>query len=143
MRFSVVHGLGGHNDPSAINGLIRLTQDEDPEVRNWTAFELGTISDANSPEIRNALVSMLNDECDEARGEALVGLAKRHDHRVLAPLIRELEGEFYGSWCMEAAQLLGDPQLKPLLISLRERVPIEDIIRFMPDFDAAIAACSI
>ncbi len=142
VRQAAVSGLTGLDDPSAIQGLIRLAGDRVPKVRDWAAFGLGTMIDTDTPEIREALFRLLDDPDPEIRGEALIGLAKRHDPRVLQPLIRELRGEFEGSWCLEAAELLGDPQLLVLLIRLRDSVIFEDAIKFRSDFERAISACS-
>ncbi|MDZ4289588.1 MAG: HEAT repeat domain-containing protein [Prosthecobacter sp.] len=142
VRLAVVHGLTGQEDPSAIEGLIALAMDSDREVRNWAAFNLGTISDADSPKLREALAPLLTDHDHEIRGEALIGLAKRQDPRSLPALILELTGKFHGSWCLEAAQFLRDPQLLPLLVHLRSSVSTEDRAAFSNDFDEAISACT-
>lgn len=142
VRQAAVSGLTGLDEPSAIAGLVNLAGDEAPKVRDWAAFGLGTMIDADTPEIREALFRLLDDTDAEIRGEALIGLAKRRDPRVMPALVRELEGEFYGGWCVEAAELLGDPRLAPLLIKMRDSLTLEDVERFLPDFDRAISACT-
>jgi HEAT repeat protein len=142
VRLAAVSGLTGQDDPDAIQGLVELTKDEVPQVRSWAAFGLGTISDIDSTEIREALASLLDDADPEIRGEALIGLAKRHDPRALPTLIRELNGDFYGAWCLEAAELMGDQQLLPLLTRLRESVSSVDAAAFSSDFDRAIISCT-
>jgi len=142
VRQAVVSGLTCQDDPSAIRGLIELAKDQVPDVRNWAAFGLGSMIDIDSPEIREALVPLLDDVDVEIRGEALIGLAKRHVPRVLPALIRELSGKFNGDWCLEAAELLGDPVLLPLLVRLRASAPTVYAARFSDNFDRAIAACT-
>jgi hypothetical protein len=56
--------------------------------------------------------------------------------------MRELAGSFHGSWCLEAAHLLGSPELLPLLLELRAKICPKDEAAFSPDLDQAIAACS-
>lgn len=141
VRYAVVHGITGQNDPAAIDGLITLTRDQHRDVRNWAAFGLGTISDADSKELRDALIQLLHDSDPEIRGEALIGLSKRHETRVLPALECELAGEFYGSWCVEAATLMQEPRLIPLLEALRDRVPLEEAVSCLADFESAINAC--
>jgi hypothetical protein len=141
VRLAAAAGLAGHEDPAAIAGLIVLAGDTDRDVRNWSAFYLGSIIDTDTPDIREALAPLLNEEDGEIRGEALMGLARRRDPRALPALIRELEGAFEGSWCLEAAELLADPILVPKLVSLRAMLDPVDEGKFASEFDRAVAAC--
>ena len=143
VRRAVVSGLTGLDDSRAIDGLIRLSRDCDDDIRNWAAFGLGAISDVDTPEIRDALAALLNEEDAEIRGEALIGLSKRQDARALPALIKELNGPFYGSWCLEAAELLRDPQLLPLLKRLQQQASAEDAAAFASGFERAIKACGV
>jgi HEAT repeat protein len=70
--------------------LIALTGDTDDDVRNWAVFGLGNLGDGDSVEIRNALFSRLDDSNKNIREEAMVGLARRKDQRVLPALIAAL-----------------------------------------------------
>jgi HEAT repeat protein len=103
VRYGVVHGLLTYDDESAIEALIELSQDVDEDVRNWATFGLGTQIEVDTPAIRDALYARIADPHDETRGEALVGLARRQDERVLQPLIAELEGEMTWLHALEAA----------------------------------------
>ncbi|MDB6037311.1 MAG: hypothetical protein JWM99_1152 [Verrucomicrobiales bacterium] len=91
VRYALVHSLSGHDDERAIKTLIDLSSDEECDVRNWATFALGSQTEVNTAEIRDALVARLQEEDDEIRGEALVGLATRSDKRVVTPFLRELE----------------------------------------------------
>jgi hypothetical protein len=93
VRYAVVHSLSGHDDNRAIQALIELSSDNDKDVRNWATFGLGSRIDTDTAEIRNALFARLQEADSEIRGEALVGLARRNDERVITPLLRELESE--------------------------------------------------
>jgi len=66
-------------------------EDTDADVRDWATFGLGVLGDHDSQETRDALFHRLNDEDVATREEALVGLAKRHDTRILPQLIHELQ----------------------------------------------------
>ena len=92
LRLAVVHGLSGHHDERTIAVLIVLSSDPDDDVRNWATFGLGTQTETDTPELRNTLIARLNDHDDETRHEALVGLARRGDVRVVPALLMELEG---------------------------------------------------
>lgn len=91
LRHAVVHGLSGQDDERAIAALIVLSADPDDDVRNWATFGLGTQTEVDTPELRNALIARLNDPHDETREEALVGLARRGDTRVVPAFLKELE----------------------------------------------------
>jgi HEAT repeat protein len=90
LRYAVVYGLSGRDHERAIAALIALSSDPDDDVRNWATFGLGSQTTVDTPEVRNALAARLQEDDDEIRGEALVGLAERGDRRVVAPLLREL-----------------------------------------------------
>jgi HEAT repeat protein len=126
IRFGVTHALTALcRDKRSIDGLIRLTSDPSVHVRDWATFGLGTQSDVDTPEVRNALFARLNDPDLETRCEALVGLARRKDERVIDPLIRELSGDEVLDIAVEAAGELGDPRCYPALLRLRERYGCE------------------
>lgn len=125
VRYAVVHGLLTREDKDAIETLIKLTVDQDRNVRNWATFGLAQQIDTDTPEIREALIRRLDDKDAEIRGEALVGLAVRDDARVIKPLVRELrtiletEDDYY-DLAFEAAMEIGDARLYPELIALKE-----------------------
>ncbi len=68
-----------------------MTADADADVRNWATFGLGSLSEANTKEIRAALWARVDDPHDETRGEALLGLARRKVQEVVPYLVRDLE----------------------------------------------------
>jgi HEAT repeat protein len=136
VRYAVVLATTGHDDRTAIDLLIEMTRDVDPLVRDWATFALGSQLDVDSSEIRTALAERLADADDETRGEALVGLARRGDRRVVPILREELAQESVGILIIEAAEVIGASELYPALIGLRER------LRSTPDvLERAIAAC--
>jgi HEAT repeat protein len=107
VRFAVACALGNFaNDSVAADTLIELTSDVDSDVRDWATFGLGVLGERDSPEIRNALASRLDDPCEDAREEAMIGLAKRRDQRVLLPLISCLEATCVPERAIEAASEL-------------------------------------
>lgn len=121
VRYGVVLGLLPHSVPDSVSALIELSADSDEDVRNWATFGLGSMEGVDTPLLREALVRRLNDTNAEIRGEALVGLAQRKDPRVVEPLRRELAVEEVGILAVEAAESLGDPDMLPLLLSVRAR----------------------
>src|SRR5262249_32611721 len=141
VRCGVVHGLKGHDDPVAVAALVELSRDEDRDTRDRATFAIGQQTEIGSPEPRRALVEGAGDADAGIGGEALIGLAQRRDARALPLVQRELSGPFHGDWAVEAAELLADPSLLPLLESLRARLEPEDRIRFQRSFRSAIEAC--
>jgi len=104
IRFTVACALGSFpNDPLSVRTLLTLMDDADADVRDWSTFGLGVLGDQDSPEIREALCQRLHDEDVDTREEALVGLAKRHDTRILPQLIHELEQPSISYRVVEAA----------------------------------------
>ncbi len=119
IRLGVVFALTGYENQEAHNVLIELTRDADPQVRDWATFALGTHCEADTPAIRDAFADRLLDTDDETRWEALVGLARRRDRRVLTALHEELACQSTCPLVIEAASLIGEPQLITELIALR------------------------
>ena len=100
VRFTLVFALLDSANPRAIATVIELSADEDRKVRNWATFGLGTLFDIDdsgslieidTPEIREALMARVNETDDEVRGEAIAGLARRGDSRVIDLLSREID----------------------------------------------------
>jgi HEAT repeat protein len=107
IRFSVACALGSFpNDPLCVKTLLALMQDADEDVRDWATFGLVVLGDADSSEIREALVRALSDLNKDVREEAVVGSAKRKELRVLTPLLTALEQSTVSDRIIEAAYTL-------------------------------------
>lgn len=101
VRFAVTYALCCFpNEPTSVAGLLKLTRDPDAEVRDWAVFGLGVLGDADTPEIREALLGCLNDADEDVSEEAAVGLGKRQDQRVI-PRLRAM---------------LDDPEISPRVL---------------------------
>lgn len=120
VRYGVIFGLLGHEDELAIKTLIELSEDEETENRDWATFGIGSQIDADTPEVRNALLKRLADTDGETREEALCGLARRKDERVIEPLIKELSSDEVGMPAIEAAIEMADPRLYSALVKLKQ-----------------------
>jgi HEAT repeat protein len=102
--FSVACALGSlPNDALSVATLLTLMEDADEDVRDWATFGLGVLGDEDSAEIRDALYLRLNGSNADVREEALIGLAKRHDTRGLATLLKALEQPTITDRIVEAA----------------------------------------
>ena len=140
VRLGVVSGLSCLNDGRAIAGLIELTRDPDAAVRDWATFGLGSQTEVDTPALREALLARTMDEDAAARGEALVGLALRHDLRVVEPLLRELTGEYHGIYAAEAVEAFPSPIFYEALQALRASIA-EHNPWFLRTYEEVLAAC--
>jgi HEAT repeat protein len=141
LRYAVVHGLMPHDTPVVVEALSKLSTDADRDIRDWATFTLGSQFESDSALLRKALKDRLTDSDPEVRGEAMVGLARRHEPDIATQVMRALEGEFQGGWAIEAAEHLGDAMFLPALRSLGQRLTGEHAAYFRGGLDAAIASC--
>lgn len=144
VRFAVAGALpmvaGDPPAAGAVSALIGLSADPDSDVRDWATFGLGSMLDEDSEPIRDALAARLDDPDGDTAGEALVGLARRHDPRALPVLLATLAGN-PGNLIIEAAAELGAAEALPALRQLK-RDGWQDHDPRPSILDDAIAACS-
>jgi HEAT repeat protein len=122
VRFSVASALPSllgagpflPDDP-AVAALIKLTTDPDSDVRDWATFGLGTQTNTDGEQVRAALLDRLSDSDVNTREEAMVGLAKRRDGRVLPYVLRALEDGEHTGLVLESASFLSAADLLPAL----------------------------
>jgi HEAT repeat protein len=119
VRLAVACCIALRNRTEGISVLLALMEDEDEDVRNWATFAIGTheFEEAgtwrylDSPEIRAALRARLHDTFEDARREAIWGLARRKERAGLETLLQLLESDEFWMGDADAAQaVLG---LKP------------------------------
>ena len=108
VRFAVACALGSFShDTTAVETLMRLADDPDDDIRDWTIFALGTQSDEDSPALREIFVRHLDDPHPATREEAIAGLAKRKDTRAARPLLRLMEsGSYYSHHAFDFEALI-------------------------------------
>lgn len=135
MRWRVASALYGHNSDLAIEHLLKLSSDADPDVRDWATFGLGN-SNRDTPEIRQALLDRVNDSDCDTRGEALCGLVRLNHPDVAAMVERELDtSEQISNFTLDAAELLAAPELVPHLQEL-QAIEGNDYDKFQRVIDA-------
>jgi hypothetical protein len=111
VRHAVAFALGSFpNDPRTSEGLLALMKDPDENVRDWATFAIGALGDLDSAEIRAALFHRLNDADEDVRAEAMAGLGKRRDQRVLPALVETLAEADVSHPVIEAACHMLDMQ---------------------------------
>jgi HEAT repeat protein len=116
VRHAVAFGLAGSERPDALQTLINLMEDADNEVRDWATFGLGEQCKADSPEIRDALRKRTKDPYEDARSEAIWGLARRRDPVWLQALLDRLEADCW---------IQGDEIAAADILHVRSDTPIE------------------
>lgn len=128
VRFAVACALGRFAKNSlAASALIQLASDPDADVRDWATFAIGEFSGLDTPEVRDVLFRNLGDPDDEVRYEAIVGLAKRKDPRIVPALIEILREPDVSHTSLEAASaMLGreevpDWEPEDFITALRDR----------------------
>ncbi len=114
IRFAVACALGSFpNDPQSTESLLLLMKDPDEDVRDWATFGIGVLCDLDSVEIRDALFQRLSDSNEDVREEAMAGLSKRRDQRVLPSLLAALAETAVSSRVIEATCDMLDMQANP------------------------------
>lgn len=115
VRQGVVFAIGGVNKPLAVRTLILLSKDKFSSIRNWATFGIGSLIEENSEMIRDALWARVKDAHQETKLEAILGLAKRKDSRVIEIIKKEIVNGEFGIVLLDAIDELRDKQFLPLL----------------------------
>ena len=121
VRWAVACALGGIEDDEALKILIELSSDQSDEVRDWATFGLGSMTERDTPAIRRALLARLEDTSANVVAEAELGLAKRHDLRVIPHLARAVE-EDKEKLAGEAADEITSPEMLNALLHARDTI---------------------
>lgn len=123
-----------------IEMLLLLMADENGDVRDWATFSVGTHTDIDTPEVRQALFARLYDPHDDTHSEAVVGLARRGDERAVPAIRQRCEEALQDDWELgsawfDAAAEIAAPELLPCLEAMVGVGEIET------DLDHAIRRC--
>ena len=119
IRFALAHALGSYADPEATAASMQLASDSDDGVRDWATFDIGTLRDADDEAIRALLWKNAHDPNRDVRGEAVVGLARRSDPRVIGLLKDRLLDDDCRVYELEAAEEMPRAELLEPLQRLR------------------------
>jgi HEAT repeat protein len=93
IRHGVAFALCGATSAAAVQALLELMDDPYELARDWATTSIGQTVSLDGPKIRAALLGRATDDDVFTRAEALYGLARRHDERVVPFLIAELVRE--------------------------------------------------
>lgn len=112
--------------PEAVPILTALMEDENEVVRDWATFSVGSCEYVEAgvwryldlPDIRTALHKRLQDTYEDARREAIWGLAKRKDPLGLRLLLEHLNSESWWS---------GDEDAAEETLGLKSGTPVEKL----------------
>ncbi len=142
VRFGVVHGLSRYEDDRAIETLIRLSADDDSDVRDWATFGLGTQIATDTPAIQDALRARLDDPDDDTRMEALAGLARRCDPGVIEALRALLADTDVDALPLDAGLSRADPPFHEALALLADAWEHEEApMNVITTLEEAIEVC--
>ncbi|MFE6049285.1 HEAT repeat domain-containing protein [Kitasatospora sp. NPDC056446] len=141
VAFTLPSVAGDPACPEAVDALIRLSGDPSAFVRDWATFGLGLEAAGDSERIRGALLERVDDPDPDTAGEALLGLARRGDRRMLTALGAALDDSDPSDILIEAATESAAPELLPVLRRLRQRA-MPDGDEQTRELDEAILACS-
>lgn len=117
--------------------LIEMTRDGHTANRDWATMLLAA-EEVDTPQVRHALLEAASDTDSVVRAEAVYGLAMRDTALALPLVLEELRGDSACMALFEAAALVADPALVPLLREWTE--PSDE--RFLDELAAdALVAC--
>jgi HEAT repeat protein len=139
VRGAVVLSLLKAPGVEALPVLLTFLDDPDVGVRGLAMSHVPLLPvEVDSPELREVLVRRMGDEDPDLRAEAVLALARRGDSRTLEPLRKALRRKRVRREFVEAAGLLGDVSLLPMLRALEGQR--EDDAAFHRELSRAIAA---
>ena len=102
----------------SIPKLVKLLEDENEEVRNFSAVMLG---DIGRPEAVEALIRTLGDEDMNVRHSVAEALGKIGDRAAIPPLVNSLKSDFWLQFAaITALGNIGDHQAAPHLLEILE-----------------------
>lgn len=125
VRRATAFALSFINDEKTIPLLVSLCNDENDEVKNWAAFAINS-NEYDTKEIRDCFFEMLSAPNSEIKGEAITGLARCHDMRVIPVLKQELKQKVVYDDLIEAVENIGDKSFLPILESLLSEFDDDD-----------------
>lgn len=126
VRHAVACCIELRKHPEAVGIVVALMEDSNEVVRDWATFALGSsdiekdgvLRYIDSPAIRAALRNRLEDSYEDARREAIWGLARRNDPLGMKLLLNHLESE---EWWK------GDKDAAEELLGLELDTPVEEV----------------
>ena len=119
VRSNIAFALGKIGQNAAIPTLILLSHDNESSVVGWAILALRMLN-INSEVVRNRFVELLEDEDLEVVEEVICGLAQWQDKRA-SPLLAELLSQTEINLdLLYAAKELGDTEILPRLLELRQ-----------------------
>jgi len=145
VRFALAQALGSYAEPDATAALLKLARDRDDDVRDWATFGIGALRDTDDEAIRALLWDNAHDPDRDVRGEAVVGLARRGDPRVIELLKERLNDGDCRGYELEAVQEMPRPELLgPLhtLLADAERTRVHSSV-WLSELLDAIDACEL
>ncbi|HEX7153903.1 MAG TPA: HEAT repeat domain-containing protein [Thermoanaerobaculia bacterium] len=121
VRWAVASALAEWvHDERAVRLLVTLMRDDDSSVRDAATFAIGALSELDTPAIRSALFARLEDSEPSVAREAQLGLARRHDRRVIPAVVRSLEAK--ENELDEIVDEVTVPEMLPALMEAKQSI---------------------
>ena len=141
LRSLAVQSLGmvmaeNRHTGDGIDALISAMEDPDDNVGFWATYALGTLVGIDEKNIHTALSKRLFDPNNDIRMEAVVGLARRGDERVVSSIEQALREADVSPRAFDAAIVAANPVLLPAL-QRANRSEVSD-----EQYEAAVRACT-
>ena len=120
IKQGLISALGFVHDKRAIDILIKLSADHLSTHRDWATFYIGE-SQFDNQKLREALWERVKDRHYNTKLEAIMGLAKRKDPKIIDIIKTELVKGRSTAGLFDAIMDLEDVQFLPLLLKEREQ----------------------
>lgn len=142
LRSSVMQTLGDCIEASGgtdgLDVLIAGTRDTIDDVRDWATLELGLVISRDNAKIRDALFARIDDENEDVSRQAITGLARRRDQRMVPRVLEFLTSDDVWRLDVQAAGYLRSKKLLPALRALKEWWTLDEKM-----LDLSIDLCDI
>mgnify|MGYP000922302039 FL=1 len=140
-RVSAIKALGEIAGAGAVDCLITMLHDKDPEVRSAASTSLGQIKD---PKALDELTKALEEDSDvNVRRLASIAIGEIGDERSVPVLIKKLDDKFLNVATSSADGLvkIGIPSVKPLVEVIENRLAADALMKIgEPSVDELIKA---
>lgn len=114
IKEGLIAALGFIEDENAIHVLTKFSEDKANHIRDWATFYISQ-TDFDNENIRKTLWNRVSDKHRDTKMEAIAGLARRNDNKILDVIKQELVEDNYTTVLFEAILETQNKDFLPLL----------------------------